>query len=113
MVVGGMVEGMVDKFRLTLVTLGHAVTDAVATMATPLMLVFRGRFGLTDQAASLLISVMAIGTSLTQPAFAYLSRRIGRLWLVVLGTWAARWAVKQVKPVKEQMRSRWALQQVK
>jgi len=79
----------VDKFRLALLAVGHAVTDAVATMATPLMLVFRDHFQLSGLVASLLVSVMALGTSMAQPLFAYLSDRISRNWLLVLGTWAA------------------------
>jgi FSR family fosmidomycin resistance protein-like MFS transporter len=76
----------VDRKRLSLLSLGHAVTDSYGqSLLTPLFPVLAARLGLSLTLVGGLPMVMGLSASLGQPLLGHLSDRHPRLCLVALG----------------------------
>jgi MFS transporter, FSR family, fosmidomycin resistance protein len=75
-----------DRKRLALLALGHAITDSYgSSFLSPLLPLLAARLGLTMAMVGSLPMVMGLSGSLGQPFLGYLSDRRSRLCLVALG----------------------------
>jgi FSR family fosmidomycin resistance protein-like MFS transporter len=75
-----------DRKRLALLALGHAITDSYgSSFLSPLLPLLAARLGLTMAMVGSLPMVMGLSGSLGQPLLGYLTDRRSRLCLVALG----------------------------
>jgi FSR family fosmidomycin resistance protein-like MFS transporter len=76
----------VDRKRLAMLSLGHAVTDSYGqSLLTPLFPLLAARLGLSLTLVGGLPMVMGLSSSLGQPLLGHLSDRYPRLCLIALG----------------------------
>ncbi len=78
-------DSMVRYGRLSLLVLGHFLTDCYMGMVLPLVPIIRERFGLTLAAAGSIAVVTSLTGSLAQPLLGILSDMTRRSYLVGLG----------------------------
>lgn len=76
---------LLDKGQILVLALGHAVVDGYAAFLAPLWPLLMSRFDLSLRMVGLLISALSLSGSMMQPVYGYISDRMGRRTLLMVG----------------------------